>query len=135
MRRLVCLALLGVLGCQDAPVIHAALPPATTFADYGDQVVAALVQDLWADGQWHACDGGCARGMCRSDHCAQIVGVLDAVQNHMKAALGRSLLDAGILVGRTVSDHTLVARAACATVELFARLKPDRNVPFAAKLN
>ncbi len=56
-------ALLGLPGCQDAPMIHAPLPPASTFAGYGDQVVTALMQDLWAGGgQWHACDGGCDRG-------------------------------------------------------------------------
>jgi hypothetical protein len=61
--RLVLTALLGVACAPAPPRIHPALPAASTYADSGDQVVAALRQDLWAGaGQWFACDGGCGQG-------------------------------------------------------------------------
>jgi hypothetical protein len=52
------------IGCSsDPPRIHAALSPASTYADYGDQVVVALKQNLWAgNGLWFNCDGGCGSG-------------------------------------------------------------------------
>jgi hypothetical protein len=54
---------LFLAGCSaSGPVIHAPLPPATTFDDYGAQVALALEQDLWAGGgHWHDCEGGCGR--------------------------------------------------------------------------
>jgi hypothetical protein len=42
---------------------HAPLPPATTYAEYGDQALLALRRDLYAgDGLWYSCDGGCGKG-------------------------------------------------------------------------
>lgn len=57
------MAAVALLGCGSSdPVLHAALPPAVTFADYGAQAVDALRQDLWASGgKWFNCEGGCGR--------------------------------------------------------------------------
>jgi hypothetical protein len=62
------LAALAALGCGDCGGAldyspHAPLPPATTFAEYGNQAETALLRDMYAgDGLWFACDGGCGKG-------------------------------------------------------------------------
>src|SRR5450432_2213053 len=50
---------IAVTSCMQGPHVHAPLPPVLTFGEYGAQTVVALRQDLWDDGRWHSCDGGC----------------------------------------------------------------------------
>jgi hypothetical protein len=58
--RTLLLLLLSLAACSHGPEAHPPLLAASTFAEYGNQVVLALKQDLWTGGgQWSNCDGGC----------------------------------------------------------------------------
>jgi hypothetical protein len=73
--------------------------------------------------------------MSRPDHRAQIVGILDTVEDDVKAALRGGVFEVSIPFGRAKGNYPLMTRALGIAIKLLTRLKTDWNMAFTAKVN
>jgi DNA-binding transcriptional MerR regulator len=80
-------------------------------------------------------DGGCARSMRGANDGAEIVGVLDAVEDDMKTAFGGGFIEGRVFFSGAEGDHALMSDARGGAIELIARFESHRNLAFAAEVD
>ena len=74
-------------------------------------------------------------GIRRPNDRAQIVRILDPVQQDHEPHLRPYVLDGQVLLRRSKGDHALVRGTRRHALDLFSRLEPDRDAATAAKIN
>lgn len=80
-------------------------------------------------------DGRGAGGVCGADDRAEIVRILDTVENHVQTAAGDSLLECGVFGGGTDPDDALMRDAARGAIEMVARFEADGDAALAAQVD
>jgi hypothetical protein len=70
-----------------------------------------------------------------TDNRAQIVRILDAIENDMQAFTGNRFFQRCESLGRSEANDALMGRPHCGPIEHFARLESHRNAAFARQID
>lgn len=73
--------------------------------------------------------------MRRANDRAQIVRILDAIQDHVKAAARRRLVERSVSFRASKPDDALVRRAAGCPIQLLPRFETNRDAPLPAQID